>query len=425
MSTLDPTTAKVSVAEAFDELYHPHRYKAFYGGRGAAKSWAFADALLVQGIESPLRILCTRELQKSIKDSVHKLLSDRIAANGFQTEYRVLDTEIRGRNGSQFIFSGVKHNTTELKSLEGIDRCWVEEAERVSDESWRVIIPTIRKPGSEIWLSFNVRLKTDSTYQRFVVNPPPDAYVKKVSYRDNPWFPDVLKAELEHLKATDYDEYLHVWEGELKTYADGAYYSKELAAAKEEGRVSNVPYDPILKVYTVWDLGVGDATAIWFAQLAGKEIRLIDFYQASGEGLPHYAKVLQEKPYVYGGHYAPHDIRVRELGSGKSRIEIAESLGISFDVVNNISIDDGIAAVRATLPKCWFDQNKCSRGIDALSNYRKEWDEDRMDFRVKPVHDWSSHASDAFRYLAVGLAEKVETKEYVPTPYHSVGGWMR
>lgn len=416
-----------NVPGAFLPLYEPYRYKVYWGGRGAAKSWQFADAILIQGWEKPIRVLCTRELQKSIRESVHQLLRDRIRALGLQGEYEVTDAEIRGRNGTLIIFRGVKNNPEEIKSMEGIDICWIEEAQKITNESLSILIPTIRKAGSEIWVSMNPKSRNGATYVRFIENPPSNAYVRKVSWRDNPWFPEVLKTEMEDLKARDYDEYLHVWEGEFKAFADGAYYRKELIKAKEEKRIGRVSYDPVLKVYTVWDLGVGDSTAIWFAQMYKQEIRLIDYYEMSGEGLPHYAKILQGKPYVYGGHFAPHDIRVRELGSGKSRLEQAASLGINFDIVQNIPVDDGIAAVRATFPLCWFDEVKCARGLECLANYHREWDEDRGDWRLRPEHDWSSHGADAFRYLCIGLKERapyIQAKPAYPQLQNETDAWM-
>jgi hypothetical protein len=230
---------------------------------------------------------------------------------------------------------------------------------------------------------------------------------------------------MEEMKAKDYEKYLHIWEGELLAFADGAYYKKELIAARGEGRIGRVPYDPLLKVYTVWDLGVGDSTAIIFCQLFHGEIRVIDCYEMSGEGLPHYVKVLNQKPYVYGGHFAPHDIRVRELGSGKSRFEQAKGLGVTFDIVKNIPIDDGISAVRSVFPRTWFDEVKCARLVECLSAYHREWDEDRLDWRLRPVHDWSSHFADSFRYMAVGLREKLVPQTTKLPEYTSHQSWMR
>lgn len=235
--------------------------------------------------------------------------------------------------------------------------------------------------------------------------------------KDDPaWFVRVYKASetgviaeaelADAKKIMDEDEFNQEYECSWTASIKGAYYGKQMAEAQEQDRVGKVPYDPRLPVHTAWDLGVGDATAIWFFQTLGPEIRIIDYYEESGEGLPHYAKVLDEKGYKYGEHWAPHDIQVRELGSGKSRIETAKMLGIKFNIVPNLSIDDGINAVRNTIPRCWFDAKACELGLQALRNYRKEYDDRRQEYKPRPLHDWSSHAADAFRYLAVCLRDK-------------------
>jgi hypothetical protein len=199
---------------------------------------------------------------------------------------------------------------------------------------------------------------------------------------------------------------------------EGSYYAKWISKATDEQRIKLVPYDPILPVHTFWDLGVGDSTSIWFVQLAGMEIRLIDFLEAEGEGLNYYISEIKNKGYAYGEHWAPHDIAVREFSSGKSRKEIAKGLGIDFQIAPNLSIDDGINAVRMILPRCYFDQNKCKEGIRALKNYKKEYDEKRDIFKSRPVHNWASHASDAFRYLAVSISQ-LEEKKTIKAPKSS------
>lgn len=190
----------------------------------------------------------------------------------------------------------------------------------------------------------------------------------------------------------------------------GAYYSHQMAAAGREGRIGKVPWEPQLPVHTSWDLGVDDSTSIWFFQVIGLEIRLIDYYEQSGEGLPHYAKVLSERPYAYGMHYAPFDISVKEFGSGKTRVETARSLGIKFRIVQKHTLEDGISAVRNVISRCWFDDVKADRGVQALKSYRKEFDADRKVFSSEPVHDWASHGADAFRILAWGLRSKIKAK---------------
>ena len=199
-------------------------------------------------------------------------------------------------------------------------------------------------------------------------------------------------------------EYYCGFEGFLQ----GSYYANQLRDAEKEGRICTIPHEKNLQVNTYWDLGVGDATAIWFMQQVGKELRFIDYYEMSGEGLPYYVKYLKSKPYNYGRHYAPHDIRVRELGSGRSREETARSLGLPFQVISKIAIDDGIHALRLIFNRLWFDKTKCKDGLNALRQYHKEFDDKRGEFKSKPFHDWSSHASDALRGFAVGHRDRID-----------------
>ena len=211
---------KVALPEAFQFLTEAARYKVAYGGRGSAKSWSVARVLCLLAASKPVRILCARELQSSIRDSVHRLLADQIEALNLSARLEIQNAEIRGVNGSLFIFEGLRHNTTKIKSMEGIDICWVEEAERVSEESWKILVPTIRKPSSEIWVTFNPEQETDPTYTRFVKNPPPDAIVRKVNHDQNPWFPIELRKEMEYDYRVDPDSAAHIWGGECKKIGD-------------------------------------------------------------------------------------------------------------------------------------------------------------------------------------------------------------
>lgn len=198
------------------------------------------------------------------------------------------------------------------------------------------------------------------------------------------------------------DEYAQEYECSFEAAVKGAIYASELESARAGGRVCNVPCEPTLPVDTDWDLGVGDSTAIWFTQsLRSGEVRVIDYYEASGEGLPHYAQVLTNKGYTYGSHWAPHDIAVRELGSGRSRLETAGTLGIRFNICPNIPIEDGIHAARMLFPRCYFDAAKCKAGLEALQHYRRDYNTRLNEFKPTPVHDWAEHGSSAFRYLAV------------------------
>jgi len=204
------------------------------------------------------------------------------------------------------------------------------------------------------------------------------------------------------------DQYEQEFECSWVANVPGSIYGKEMQMALEEGRITNVPYDPSMKVQTFWDLGVGDATSIFFAQTggsAGKGIHVIDYYEARGEGLPHYCQVLQSKGYLYGDHFAPHDIEVRELGTGKSRREMAWDLGLNFRVLPKLPLDDGIHAAQMLIPRCYFDRDKCKQGLEALRQYHRAYNEKSRTYRLTPVHDWSSHAADCFRYMAIGIQE--------------------
>ena len=251
---------------------------------------------MIKGAQTPLRILCAREVQKSIKQSVHKLLSDQIHTLGLSYFYEILETEIRGKNGTEFSFCGLAQHTVDtIKSYEGCDICWVEEGQAVSKRSWDVLIPTIRKPGSEIWLTFNPELETDDTYQRFVVNMPDDAEMVKVNYCDNPWFPDVLERERQHCKLTDPKITRTSGRANAKPAVEGAIYYDEVQAVEVQRRICNVPYDPLMKVHVIFDLGWNDAMAISLVQRSSSEIRVIEYIEDSHKPLDYYSSLLKNK----------------------------------------------------------------------------------------------------------------------------------
>lgn len=406
--------------EKLEFLFTPSRYKVLYGGRGGAKSWGVARALLIKGAKTPLRILCAREFQSSIQDSVHRLLSDQIEALGLSAFYEIQKASIRGANGTEFGFEGIRHNVSKIKSYEGADICWVEEADQVSRSSWEVIVPTIRKEyadgtTSEIWLTFNPQLETDETYKRFILNPQPDALVTKINHNDNPWFPEVLRREMEHLKATDSDAYLNIWEGHCRQSLEGAIYANELRAARESGRITRVPYDQTKPVHTFWDLGWSDKTAIWFAQAIGFEYRVIDYHDDDQKTINHYLQVLQSKQYVYGTDWLPHDAQNSTLAAaGRSIESLMRASGRKVRIIPKLSVEHGINAARTVFPNCWFDAEKCADGLQSLNHYRYEVDPDTKQFSKKPFHDQHSHAADAFRYMALSLKEPKSEREQKP-----------
>jgi len=396
----------LKLTKEFTPFLEPNRYKVVFGGRGSGKSFSIAQLLVLRAFKEPTRILCAREIQRSISDSVLQLLSDTIQRLKLTDFFDVQKSQIIGKNGSRFLFLGLSNNITKVKSYEGLDICWVEEAESVSYTSWETLIPTVRKKGSEIWVSFNPNDEMDDTYQRFVVNPPPQAYVKKVNYNQNPWFPDTLEKERLYLKDKNEDLYNHVWLGEVLSNRDGAYYAKFIP----NDQIIDFKVEPNIPVDTYWDLGVSDSTCIWLVQQIGMEIRVVDCYENQGEGLQFYINWLHDwrakNQSVFGDHYAPHDIQVRELGTGKSRLETARKLGIHFRVVRKLTIEDGIHAARAILPKCYFEKTNTKDGLQALRRYRKEFDEKKGIYKPHPLHDWSSHYADAFRYFAIAFRDR-------------------
>ncbi len=447
------------IAPAFprklDILFQPARYKILHGGRGGAKSWGIARALLLKGVETPLRWLCAREYQNSIEESVHQLLEDQIVALGLSDFYDVQKKAIYGKNGTHFGFEGLHHNVINLKSWEGADGAWIEEAQTVSKNSWNILTPTIRKDGSEIWISFNPEFEDDETYMRFVAKPPKNALVREINWRDNPWFPKVLEEERLECLARDPDSYDHVWEGKCKQWLEGAIYAKELRLAYTEGRIGKVEYDPAIPVYTAWDLGHTDDTAIWWYQIVMGELHVLEGYATSGGSLSEYASQIlgrevsinlvdddviatigknipeldHRRRYRYEKHWLPHDARAKTLAAqGKSIIQqLASALGLqNLAIVPNIGVEDGIQAMRMIFGQLWFNEEGCDAGLKALRRYQRELQQDERSFKKIPKHDWTSHYADAARMMAVAaqgqVKKKKDTENVIQGAYKLPGG---
>ena len=401
-------------------LFTPRRYKVAYGGRGSGKSWGFARALLIEAAKKPLRILCAREIQRSIKQSVHQLLSDQIQAMGYGAFYQVLESEIRGVNGSQINFTGLANNTVEsIKSFEGVDICWVEEAQTVSKRSWDILIPTIRKPDSEIWVTFNPDLDSDDTYTRFVISPPDNSIVTKVNWSDNPWFPNVLDEERLHAKANNPD-YENIWEGECKSAVDGAIYADEIREAQEQGRVTNVPYDPMLKVHVVMDLGWNDSMSVILCQKGVSDLRIIKYIEDDHRTLDSYSAELKNLPYNWGQMYLPHDGQTKDFKYGTSAEEIMRRHGWDVRIVPRLDVESGIKLARINFHRCYFDKST-ERLIECLKHYRRSINATTNEPGA-PLHDEYSHGADAFRYLCVS-ADKFsnETWQHQAIHYQNLG----
>ena len=382
-------------------LFDPHRYKVAYGGRGSGKSWSMARALLLQASNKPLRILCAREIQRSIKQSVHTLLNDQIQALGLGPLYEVLESEIRSRSGSSFSFTGLATNTVEsIKSFEGCDIVWVEEAQTVSKKSWDILIPTIRKPDSQIWVSFNPNIDSDDTYKRFVIEPPDNAKVVKVNWQDNPWFPEVLEIERQHSLKTNPD-YDNIWEGDCKAAVDGAIYANEIREAQEGNRITTVPYDPMMKVHVVMDLGWNDSMSVILCQKGISDLRIIGYIEDDHRTLDSYSAQLKNLSYNWGTMFLPHDGQSKDFKHGISAEEIMKKLGWDIRIVPKADIESGIKLARMNFHRIYFDKS-AQRLVECLKNYRRSINSATNEPGA-PLHDEYSHGADAFRYLCTSI----------------------
>lgn len=398
----EPTsTLRRPVPAVFAPLLQPRRYKGAKGGRGSGKSHFFAEQTILRTYTSQTRIVCTREVQSSIRESVRQLLIDKIEDMGLAPAFTPMDDEIRGTNGSLIIFKGLQsYNAGNIKSLEGYDVAWVEEAQNLSHSSLRMLRPTIRKEGSEIWASYNPRHKTDAIDQ-FFREASEDKICVTANWEDNPYFPEVLYKDMMEDYRVNPEMAHHVWGGGYEIIQEGSYFGKDLSTADAEHRITNVTYDRAASVVASWDLGIGDATAIWLFQRVGLEWHFIDCYENVGYALDHYVDWIKGHSYHVEEHYLPHDAEARELQTGKSRLEYLRNRGLACLIVPKHNVEDGIAAVRDILPQCYFDVERCESGIESLRMYRSEYNEKNRVFANRPLHDHTSHFADAFRYAAM------------------------
>lgn len=413
---------KVSFPPKLRPLTKPARYKILYGGRGSTKSWSVARMLLLKGASATKRILCTREIQNTISESVHQLLTDQIVQLGLTDFYEVTKHEIYGANGTQFLFTGLRtQDVTKIKSFEAFDICWVEEAQAVSKKSWEILIPTIRKEGSEIWVTFNPELDTDETYQRFVVHTPQNAILLKLNYSDNPWFPDVLEQERLDLKERDPVAYDNVWEGNCRTAVEGAIYASEVASSIENHRVRDVPHDPLLLTQCVWDLGWNDQMTIIMCQKAANSLMIIDYIEDSHRTYDSYVAELDSKPYRFAKDFLPHDGKHKDPKTGKSHIQILEALGRDVESTPDIGLEAGIKLARQTFPRVYFDKDRTGLLLEHLRRYKRQVNAQTQEAGA-PVHDIHSHGSDAFRYMSVVADVMRNEKVVIKDPYAGFSG---
>ena len=348
--------------------------------------------------------------RKAIWDAVNEFTGVRRIDGAYPAEIRSdmrnQDMFIRFINGSTLTFVG----SDNYDSLVGSPPIGIvfSEFSLANPNAWGYLRPILANNGG--WAIFNGTPRgRNHLYTLFNhAKLSPDWFAELLTVEDTELLPkEKLAVELEEYIATygqeeGYAKYRQEYYCSFEGNMSGSYYGPLLDQADTDGRITNVSYDPALPVITAWDLGMGDASGIWFLQKVNNEVRAIDYYEASGEGLAYYAKILKERPYVYDTHIMPHDIKVRELGTGKSRYEVAASLGIKpITVAKALPVDDGIHAVRSLLPRMWFDERKCAHGLELLRAYRKEYDEKRKEYKNKPYHDYTSHCADALRMFAI------------------------
>lgn len=388
------------------------------------KSWFFAELMIEAHVMDRTDSICLREIQKSLQFSSHKLLSETIARLNAGGYFDIQDAVIKAKNGGIIVFQGMQNHTADsIKSLEGFDRAWLEEAQNFSQRSLDLLRPTIRKPGSEIWASWN-RLKEDDPIELLLCgdNTPPDSIVIETNLDDNPWATPELLAEREADRLLhDADKFANIWEGKYLKNSEGDYYKAEMAAMRSQGRILKIP-SLNTPVNTFWDIGNGAGSAIWFHQQVGMEHRFIDYLEAHDEDLTFYAKELQNRPYIYNIHYLPHDADHKKLSdTNKSVKGILEGLGVkNIEIVPPITnLYTGIQITRKHFPMAYFDEIGCKLGIKRMDNYRRRYNQTDNRWIDQPNKtNGCSEAADAFRQWAQavdgGLLRGADTGRSVP-----------
>tara|TARA_Y100000310_G_scaffold179038_1_gene179012 strand:- start:2256 stop:3575 length:1320 start_codon:yes stop_codon:yes gene_type:complete len=430
----------IPTAEIFQPLLGEARYKGAHGGRGSGKSHFFAELAIERCLMWPgYRIVCVREVQRSLKESVKRLLEDKIDAMNVADDFTVLNDRIDAPGGGIILFQGMQDHTAEsVKSLEGFDVGYVEEAQTMLHKSLEMLRPTIRqdkdpttgRPGSELWFSWNPRDKKDPVDKLLRgVGKPPDSVVVEANYRDNPFFPHVLDEERLFDKEHKAERYPHVWEGDYEPAVYGAIYGDQLAKARRENRITAVHHDKAVQTEVWYDLGHSDATAMWFVQIVSNEIHLIDYYENHLKDLDHYAGILDEKAdeegYRYSRQVWPHDGGAKTLASGGRPLsDLFKDLGYPVEIQDQTGVWAGIQRVRQIFDRIWIDEDKCGDGLDALKSYRVEEDEKRGTeetkyFKDKPHHDWASHGADALRTGAMARPYRKRGKVDYPANHIS------
>lgn len=379
----------------------PVRWRGLKGGRDSAKSHSAVKAAIARCISARERVVCTREVQKSLADSLHQLICDQISFLGVRDFFDVRQNYIAGPHESQFSFHGLSNQTAgSIKSLEGATIALIEEGQTVSARSLDILVPTIRAENSEIWACWNPEMETDAIDQRLVVNCPDDAIVEHVNYTDNPWASKALDSDREQMQRTDPEKFAHVYLGQYRPAVEGAIYYNEVSALKANGRLTNVPYDPLLKVHWIWDLGYNDYMSILGVQRMASEVRVIAYIEDRLRTYDSYSQELKDFKWNNGKLWIPHDGKARSAESGRNAQQILEALGWTVEIVPDVGIEQGIKLTRMLFPRLYVDKTRAGEWMTRMGRYRRHVNK-TTGTGSAPVHDEHSHGADAGRYLSV------------------------
>lgn len=432
------STLRIEVPRKLKPLLSPARYKGAYGGRGGAKSHFFAEQIAVRAATGPTRAVCIREVQNSIKDSVRQLIVDKILLHGLEDVLEILEAEIRGRpgspaEGSLIVFKGMQaYNAANIKSLEGFDIAWVEEAQTLSQASLDMLRPTLRKPGSELWFSWNPRYKTDPVDQFFRKRPPKDSISVPINWQDNPWFKATpLHQDMLDDYAADPDKAEHVWGGAYGA-SQGAILAKWVNKAEREGRITNaVEFDPGgVDVEFSSDIGFHDTASWWCWQRKIGGYSLLGYVGASGMDADDWAPELIKKMEEWGiplnrlgKIWLPPDARAKTFQSKHTTVErfIAKFGVHKIGVIPPSKKADQVSAAREVIDRCEFHKERCEDGLDGLMAWEYEWNEDNNVFSREPKHNWASHPGDGYSYGCQRMQEVMPTKADEPERHLEVG----
>ncbi len=430
MSVLDMQTARV-----FLPLLEPARDKAAWGGRGSGKSHFFAELLIEDSMSEPgqaggegLRSVCIREVQKDLAQSSKLLIETKLSRLGLNEAdgFKVFKDVITTPGDGLIIFKGMNDYTADsIKSLEGFKRSWWEEAHGATKTSINLLRPTMRASGSQMWWSWNPRRKSDAVDQMFRgAETPARAIVVKANWRDNPWLTQELEDERLDCLRMQPEQYDHIWEGGYATMNEGAYYARYIVEARQQGRIGRVSADPLMTLRAFVDIGGtgarADAFAMWIGQYVGKEIRILDYYEAVGQPLATHLAWMRERGYEKAQFWLPHDGATQDKVHDVSYESALRQAGYQVTVVPNQGKGAAKArmeAARRLFPSMWFNEATTQPGLEALGWYHEKRDEQR-NIGLGPEHDWSSHGADAFGLLAVAYEEP---KSMAPLKYGSLG----